>query len=279
VRWVGLLHGIGSLVVGYVAVWRSRCGEAMIRMDQAFPLVGLASEYNRLTTTLKKGQPLLILGPAGSGKSALITTAIANLPKTHEIISMQDCSNLHDLLINLARSLLSTGHGTFRKLARAGNDAEKWLSQQTSVHLRGILWTSLEAEPRVVVLDGVASGGFPTYRFFQRLYFAKGTALVASARDPVSLGTVGRLFWDPRNTIHLHPLNEVDANHLFKLAVARFGLGHLDVEEFRGRALEAAKGNPGQLIEMCRLASDPMYVSGTHIKFAPLRIDALMKFI
>jgi energy-coupling factor transporter ATP-binding protein EcfA2 len=248
-------------------------------MDQMFPLVGLESEYNRLTSALQKRQPLLILGPAGSGKSALIATALANLPKALGIISIQHFSDLHHVLIDLARFLLSTGHGTFRKLARPGNDAEKWLSQQTSLHLKGILWTSLEAEPRVIVLDGVASGGFPMYRFFQRLYFAKGTALVASARDPVSLGALGRLFWDPRNTIHLHPLNEVDANHLFELAVARFDLGHLDVEEFRGRALEAAKGNPGQLIEMCKLASNPMYVSGKHIKFAPLRIDALMKFI
>jgi AAA ATPase domain len=248
-------------------------------MDHTFPLVGLESEYNRLTTALRKRRPLLILGPAGSGKSALITTALANLPRAHGIISIQHSSSLHHLLMDLARSLLSTGHGTFRKLARPGKDAEKWLSQQTSVHLKGILWTSLEAEPRVIVLDGVTTAGFPMYRFFQRLYFAKGTALVASARDPRSLGTLGRLFWDPRNTIHLHPLDEVDADHLFDLAIARFGLSHLDIDEFRVRALEAAKGNRGQLIEMCKLASNPMYVSGKHIKFAPLRIDALMKFI
>jgi ABC-type cobalamin/Fe3+-siderophores transport system ATPase subunit len=244
-----------------------------------FPLMGLASEYQRLTAAFRKRQPLLIIGPAGSGKTALIADALANLPIPDEVILIQHSSNLHHLLTDLARALLSTRHRTFRKLAAAGNDQEKWLSQQTSVHLRGILWTSLEADPRVIILDGVASAGFPTYRFLQRLYFMKGMALVASARDPVSLGALTRLFWDPRNTIHIHPLDQADANHLIDLAIARFGLSHLDMEDFRHRALEAAKGNPGQLIEMCRFASNPMYVSGTHIKFAPLRIDVLMKFL
>jgi hypothetical protein len=248
-------------------------------MDQSFPLIGRADEYQRLTIALQKRQPVLILGPAGSGKSALIAAVLANLTTPHGIISIQHSSNLHHLLIDLARNLLDTRHGTFRKLARPGNDAEKWLSQQTSVHLKGILWTSLTAEPRVIVLDGITGAGFPTYRFLQRLYFAKGMAILASARDPVSLGTLGRLFWDPRDTIHLRPLNEVDANHLFDLAIARFGLSHLDIDEFRGKVLEAARGNPGQLIAMCKLASNPMYVTGKYIKFGPLRIDVLMKFL
>jgi hypothetical protein len=248
-------------------------------MDQSFSLLGLADEYQHLTTALLKRQPLLILGPAGSGKSALISAVLADLPRPHEIISIQHSCNLHGLLVDLARSLLDMGHSTFRELARPGNDAERWLSQQTSVHLKGILCTSLEAEPRVIILDGVASAGFPMYRFLQRLYFAEGMALIAAARDPVSLGALTRIFWDPRNTIHLRPLNEADANHLFDLAIARFGLSHLDIEEFRDKALDAARGNPGQLIEMCKLASNPMYVTGKHIKFAPLRIDVLMKFL
>jgi hypothetical protein len=250
-------------------------------MEQTFPLLGVTGEYHRLTTALQNRQSRIILGPAGSGKSALIGAALAHLPASAPcgIILIPYSSNLHDLLIDLARALLRTGHRAFRKLACSGNDIEKWLSQQTSRHLKGILWTSFEADPRVILLDGVSGASFPTYRFLQRLYFVKGMALLASARDPMSLGSLGRLFWDPREAIHLHPLNHADANRLFDLAVVRFGLGHLDIEEFRGKVVEAARGNPGQLIEMCKLASDPIYVTGKHIKFAPLRIDVLMKFI
>ena len=117
------------------------------------------------------------------------------------------------------------------------------------------------------------------YRFLQRLYFAPGMAIVTSVRDIASLGTLSRLFWDPRQMIHIRPLKVADAQRLFDLAADHFGLRHLDVEEFRDKVLESAHGNPGQIIEMCRLASNPLYVSGKHIKFAPLRIDVLMKFL
>jgi hypothetical protein len=145
--------------------------------------------------------------------------------------------------------------------------------------LKGLLWTSLEAEPRTIVLDEIDGASFPMYRFLQRLYHAKGMALVAVARDPVALGTLGRLFWDPRAIVHVQPLNDPDARELFDLAVDRFQLSHLDLEDFRDRVLESAHGNPGQIIEMCKMASNPMYLTGRHVKFAPLRIDVLTKFL
>jgi hypothetical protein len=222
---------------------------------------------------------LLILGSAGSGKSALIAHAVVGLEPHQNIITIPYSANLHHLLIDLSRALIRTDHSAFLKLARFGDDREKWLSQQTSVHLRGLLWTALEAEPRVIALDGVSAAGFPTYRFLQRLSFAKGVGLIASARDPTSLGTLSRLFWDPRNTMHIPPLNESDAKQLFDMAIRHFDLNHLEIEDFRERAINAAHGNPGQLIEMCKLATNPMYVSGAHIKFAPLRIDTLIRFL
>ena len=145
--------------------------------------------------------------------------------------------------------------------------------------MKGLLCTSLEAEPRVIILDGIDRASFPTYRFIQRLYFVKGMAFVATARDTICLGALGRLFWDPRATLHLAPLSHSDSMRLFDIAADQFGIRDLDVQEFRNKVLESAKGNPGQIVEMCRMASNPMYVSGRHIKFAPLRIDVLARFL
>jgi ABC-type cobalamin/Fe3+-siderophores transport system ATPase subunit len=248
-------------------------------MSSSFPLIGLASEYQRLLTSLKKRQPLLILGPGGSGKSALISAVLKDLARPADVIAIRHSPNLHDLLTDLARSLIRTNHAAFRNGAKPSGDPERWLRQQTSVHLKGVLWKAFEGDPRVIILDGVTDASFPMYRFLQRLYFTKGMALLATARDPVALGELARLFWDPRNTVHLRALKNEEAKQIFELAVKCFNIGHLDIEEFRGRALDAAQGNPGQIIEMCRFASNPMYVSGTHIKFAPLRIDVLMKFL
>lgn len=242
----------------------SQVGQASACPSAAeFPLLGLETERNRIAVALRRRQPLLVFGPAGSGKTALIRGAIEG--SGQEALYLKYSASLHRLLADLARLALPQ---------RAYE-----CSRQTSVRLKGLLWTSLEAEPRILVLDGVERASFPTYRFFQRLYHAEGMALIVAARSATLLGAMGRLFWDPPASVNIPPLTHANASQLFDLAAARFGLRHLDLEEFRGRALESANGNPGQIIEMCRLASNPMYVSGRHIKFAPLRMDALMKFI
>ena len=248
-------------------------------MHSIFPFIGFYAERHRLEEAIKKKESVLIIGPAGSGKTALIQAALGGLPKTQGIIHIQYAANLHRLLMELTRSLFAAKHRKLLERARPGADADKWLSHQTSIHLKGLLWTALKVEPRTIILDGIDRGSFPMYRFLQRLYFADGMTIVAAARNTASLGALSRLFWDPARMIHLRPLNNADAEHLFDVATDHFRLRHLDLEEFREKVLESAQGNPGQIIAMCKLAADPLYVSGKHIKFAPLRIDVLMRFL
>ena len=248
-------------------------------MESVFPLFGFGEEQKRLEEALRKRESLVILGAAGAGKTALIEAVVAGSANHREFVRTQYSSNLHRLLIDLTRSLLDARHKTLRLRARPTPDTEKWLAGQTSIHLKGLLWTSLEAQPLTIVLDGIDGGSFPMYRFLQRLYFAPGVAIVAAARDTGSLGVLSRLFWDPRKMIHLRALNHADARRLFDLAASRYGLEQFELNEFREKVLESAQGNPGEIIEMCRLAANPAYISGKHIKFAPLRIDAMMRFL
>jgi hypothetical protein len=223
------------------------------------PLIGRAGEISRLRDSLRNRRSLMVLGMAGSGKTALLR-AIA---EEEDFIYLRYSKTLHQLLVDLAGALLEPGS----------------FEEQTSVHLKGLLWAALEAEPRAIAVDGIDRASFPTYRFFQRLYFVKGVSLIATAKDAISLGALGRLFWDPRSILHLDPLQHADAARLFDRAADQFGLRDLDIQEFRDKVLGSAKGNPGQIVEMCRMASNPIYVSGKHIKFAPLRIDAVTRFL
>jgi hypothetical protein len=248
-------------------------------MSCLFPLLGISRELDRLKHAFAKRESLLITGAAGAGKTALIQTAIAELPNPREIVALKYSANPHTLLVDLTRSLLIGGHKEMARRAKPGANIDKWLSAQTSVHLKGLLWTCLESDPRILVLDGIEGASFPMYRFFQRLYFARGTAIIAAARDPAALGALGRLFWDPRSMVQIPPLSHSDAEQLFNLAVKKFGLEQLEVDEFREKVLESARGNPGQIIEMCRLAANPHYLNGRHIMFAPLRIDVMMRFL
>ena len=248
-------------------------------MDLAFPLLGLGGEQQRLRDAFRKRESLLITGAAGAGKTALIHAAIADEANARDIVPIHYSANLHRLLVDLTRSLLAAKHKALRNRAKPSADVEKWLSEQTSIHLKGLLWSSLEADPLTIVLDGIDGASFPMYRFLQRLYFAPGMAIIAAARDTGTLGVLARLFWDPRKMLHIRPLNHADAERLFDLAAKKFSLEQLNVDEFREKVLGAAQGNPGEIIEMCRLAANPLYISGKHIKFAPLRIDVLMRFL
>jgi hypothetical protein len=178
----------------------------------------------------------------------------------------------------MARALIAVRHAGFIGRAKPGADPECWLAVQTSVHLKGLLWTAVESLPVTMILDGITGASFPTYRFLQRIYHTPGMALFAASRDAFSLGALSRLFWNPAKALNIPPLHEREAEQLFEAAADHFRLRNLDLDEFREKVLESARGNPGQIIEMCRLATQAQYHAGRYIKFAPLRIDTVMKF-
>jgi hypothetical protein len=276
-------------------------------MEPQIPFIGMAKETERLSSAFGAGDPLLLLGPQGSGKTRLIQEALSG---NRRVLYIAWVPALHDLLTAMARALIAARHADFvsrvgvpsaapsgaRTVAPSGvvsagvptavprglpsgpADPGAWLAAQTSLHLKGILWTALEKSPVPMMLDGIAGASFPAYRFLQRIYHTPGMALFAASRDALSLGALARLFWNPAKVMNIPPLPERDAQQLFEAAAGHFKLRTLDLDDFREKVLESARGNPGQIIEMCRLAAEPRYHAGRHIKFSPLRIDTLMKF-
>ena len=244
-------------------------------MDPHLPLIGRGKERARVHSALAGGEPLLLSGSAGIGKTRLLRETLRAHPT---ILYVEWQSTLHGLLVALSRALIQAQHAEFLLRARPGKDAEFWLGQQSSIRLKGLLWSAVETNPIPIVLDGVAGAGIPTYRFLQRVYHARGMALFAASRDLMTLGALGRLYWDPARILNILPLHERDAAQLFDRAAGHFKLHHLDLSDFREKVLESAHGNPGQIIEMCRRATESKYVSGRYVKFALLRIDTMMKF-
>lgn len=251
------------------------------RMGSGLPVVGLLRERQALLNAIQHRESLLLLGPGGSGKTALVRSVLESELRGEPLVHVSRFQTLHDLLVMIAWGLLQSGHRSFRRSVKVRPAAwEPWLADQTSLHLKGLLWNATEQEPTTIILEGISRAGHQTYRFLQRLYFAPGMTMIATARDHVHLGALGRLFWDPRKTYHIQPLSDAEALRLFETAVDHFGLRDLSLDDFRERALDSAKGNPGQIVEMCRFAANPMYVSGGHyVKFAPLRIDVMMTLL
>lgn len=233
------------------------------------PLIALRGEQKRVETALRGGESLLVLGPRGCGKTRLLRECTKSVPGTAFV---EYSKNFHQLLQGLALALAQAGH------PRLAGFTTFLGAKQTSVHLRGILWSALEEEPARILLDGIEAASFPVLRFFQRIYFVPGMSIIASARDPYTLGALGRLFWDPKKTVQIRPLGELAAGELFDGAARHFQITAANTREFRARALEAAGGNGGQIVEMCRLAAKPEYKTASgKIKFELVRIDSLVR--
>lgn len=245
---------------------KERVGESGQPQDHSVPLLGRRHEVRTLTNALCARKSCLVLGPKGIGKTRLLleSLSIARQPYLH----VERPEVLHGLLVELAERL-SCPAGRFESVRKA-----------TSVALKPSVLDTLRRLPRCLVLENVAGADPRMYRFLQQIYYIPSVCLIVTAISRDCLGHhLRKLLWDPREEIALKPLVRREALSLFDVASRMYRLQSFELDTFRGKVLSAAQGNPGQILTMCRMASRPEYQDGRHIKFVPLRIDALTAFV
>ena len=225
------------------------------------PMVGRRSEVTFLVSTLRSRKSCLVAGPSGMGKTRLVEEALAL--SGQPALVLQRAPVLHQLLATLA-----SGLGCPADVRRA-----------TSIRLKAVVLAALRHSPRCIVLEDVADADPRMYRFLQQIYYLPGVSLIVTGESRGQLGYLRKLLWDPREEIVLRPLGRAESLMLFEAACSMFALQTLDFAEFRHKVLASARGNPGQILTMCRMASSPVYQAGGRIKFLPLRIDALTAFV
>jgi len=238
------------------------------RRKEPLELIGMAGrrdDRKALLSALESRQSRLIVGPAGIGKTRLLEECVAS--SGQRVVRVEQPPVLHHLLVSLAEQL---GCRSVRYSSAA---------QATSVHLKPLVLNALRSNPAAVIVESLESRDPRMYRFLQELYYIPGASLIVTARSVDRIGHVRKLLWDPRERIALKPLSRPESTELFEEAVRIFRLESFDLDDFRGKAMEAAHGNPGKIIAMCRLATEPQYRSGRYIKFLPLRMDMLSAFV
>lgn len=228
------------------------------------PMVGRGREVQKLVRALQARESRLVTGERGIGKTRLLDEAVS--------ISGEPCllvpapAVLHELLVRLAETL------------RCRVERCPVLRRATTVTLKGAVLEAMKTQPRPILLEDVQHADPRMYRFLQQLYHLPGGCLIVTARSRDRLGYLRRLLWDPREEIALEPLTQSECARLFDLAMSAYQLDSVDLQEFRRKVLESARGNPGQILAMCRLAVLPQYRTGGRIKFLPLRMDVLPAF-
>jgi len=244
---------------------RGRVLEETSPENSGFALVGRRNEVTVLSSALRSRQSRLIVGPAGIGKTRVLQECLAT--SGQPFVCVTKPAVLHDLLVRIAERL----HCRSRRFAD--------LRHATTVHLKPLVLNTLRATPHCVIVEDVERVEPRMYRFLQELYYVPNACLVATTRSRNRMGHLRKLLWDPREELALKPLTNQESLRLFEEACRVFRLDVFDLDDFRQKVIHAARGNPGQILGMCRLAGQSEYRNGRHIKFAPLRIDLLSGFV
>lgn len=223
------------------------------------PLTGRARELAKLLSFVSPRTPALVCGSSGMGKTRLL----------HEIERQLSADGTQPIYIRFRQPL----HAFLLELAKQlGVNC----SSQSSIALRGALWNACETGRRVFLLDDIADATLPYYRFLERVLANKGNAIIGAAAHEYATRALHRIFWNPHFVIKLQPLNKADAETLAGSALAAFVSDHGHSPDFAKRVLEAARGNPGRIVEMCIRAGNPAYRTGDdRIRFGALVMDSV----
>lgn len=246
-------------------------------------LVGRKEELRELLAAIHKRESRLVWGPVDVGKTALIKKAISELPEAER----QNCVyssgpvSRRKLLSHFVGRLYELGDVWVRKKVHADGATEvslnRWLQKQTSLRLRGILFTaSMQGDYRFFI-DHFSTPTYSIARLMKEIIYQCKTPIYLAALDhsQAETGYAWSLYWSDALRIHVGPLNQRMARQLLENCIRSFGLDSLDLEGFREEILRVSGHVPGSIVKMCELASQDRYHYGDQIKFKLVYLDYL----
>lgn len=221
------------------------------------PLVGRGRELSKLEAAMTSRSPALIEGAPGLGKTRLLFELQRRLTNTNAVY-IRFSQPLHSFLLDLGQRLsINSESGS-------------------SVALRGAIWKTLESKPRLILVDDIANAGAAFFRFFERIQVAKDNVIIGSARQLYVTGALQSVFWNPQMRVRLHPLNKLDADTLVASAIKNFLEDCAIAPDFAARVVQAARGNPGRIVDLCIRATDKTYWDHQErIRFGALLMDSV----
>jgi hypothetical protein len=248
-------------------------------------LVGRREELRRVRAAIHKRKSLLIWGPMDAGKTALIKKVICELSdaERRKCVRWTGAASGRQLLSHFVCQLHELGDPFVRMKVHADGATEaslkRWLDKQTSVRLRGILFTASTQGDYRFFVDHFPPPTHKMARLMKEIMYRCNTPIYLAARD-YSQGEIGyawSLYWNDALRVRLGPLSERAASELLEACIRGFGLTSLDLADFREDILRLSGHLPGSIVKMCELASHDRYHYGDQIKIKLVHIDYLMQ--
>ena len=243
------------------------------------------SESRRLENAILERQSLMICGPAGIGKTALVAKVIAGLPAglAGRCLEIPGARDLPDLLRQLVRRLYEAEDPNLaRQLRSEGVSARgfaAWVKKLSTSRLKGTVYRTLERGDYRIFLDHLPRLTKTVAKVVKELFWMRNTPVYLLIRDAGEqhLDPLYNFFyWGDRERLALPPLPAQAAAELLESCVGRFALAGLDLSGFREKVLELSQQVPGAIVKMCMLAADRRYQYESRIKIKSVYIDYLL---
>jgi hypothetical protein len=256
----------------------------MAESAQFETLIGRKEELRVLLRAIQKRESRLVWGPLDAGKTTLIKKAISEVPEAERrnCIYWTGAASRRQLLSHFVGRLYELGDLFVRKKVHADGATEislnRWLHKQTSLRLRGILFSASTQGNYRFFIDHFPAPTHNMARLMKEIMYRCKTPIYLAARDysQAEIGYAWSLYWNDTLRVRLGPLRERAAQDLLEACISRFSLASLDLDDFRENLLRLSGHLPGSIVKMCELAADPRYHYGEQIKLKLLHVDYLL---
>lgn len=248
-------------------------------------LIGREFELGQITAAIRERRSLLVCGPAGSGKSALLQAALASLPEEvrHRCLAALAEGTPQAIWQNLIRCLFAARDPEV--VSRVTRETasierfERWLTAQTSLRLRGILRRATWPGQYTLVIEAAGPVPDAVCRLLKECVWSGRTPVILLGRGKTEseLGRAAKLYWHDGMRLSLDPLDAAAAEALIRRCITRFHLADVADSEFCGFVLSKSERLPGRIIRLCELAAEPRYQFDGHIKIHTLSVDFLLE--
>jgi hypothetical protein len=248
-------------------------------------LIGRETETRQLHAALRKRQSQLIWGASDAGKSFLIAKVLAELPQNErrKCICWAGAASRRQWTEHLICGLYLAGDPFVRKKVHADRSTDatltRWISEQSALRLRGILFTAAEQGEYRFFVDQMPPASHTIAQLMKEIVYRTKTPvfLTGQGYSQAEIGYAWSLYWTGEYRIRLGPLSEAAARELVEISIQRFGLSSLALDNFREDLLKVSGHLPGSIVKMCELAANPRYRHGDRVKLKLVHVDYLLQ--
>lgn len=228
-----------------------------------------ADEIEQLRRRLAVRRSFLFHGPAGVGKTLLLSLVLREFP---DILYSSKNPTPQALYRNLAELLLAARHPMLTNACRNGMSS---LQTKTAVATKGLMRDALWNSKYLVVLDHLMRPSPALGGAIRELMLNWSVSLVAVSRSAhmEDVGFVLPLFPDRTEKFDIRNFDSETARLFAGACAEKQQLAANNLAQFLDKVVEYSDGNPGAMLRMICMAKNPKYSHENQIKVTPLYID------